>query len=70
MKDLEFRLSEMTSSKATLEESLKTSEHFARSLETELQTTKTSLEDKQKELKEIQDRVNYSNLVPTVCSVL
>ena len=60
VKDLETRLAEMSSSKAALEENMKTSEHFARSLEAELQTTKTSLEGKQKELKEVQDRVSSS----------
>lgn len=57
VKGLEQRLSETTASKTTLEERVRTSEHFIKSLETELQTTKASLEARQNELKEVQDKV-------------
>lgn len=60
VKDLEQRLRNLTDSKTSVEEKLKTSEHFVQSLETELQTTRANLEARQAELKECQDRVRNS----------
>ena len=57
VKDLEQRLTKVTDAKASVEEKLKASEHFVQSLEAELQTTKATLEARQAELKESQDRV-------------
>ena len=57
VKDLERRLSEAMDAKAALEDGLKSSEHFTRSLETELQSTKAALEAGQTELREVQDKV-------------
>jgi chromosome segregation ATPase len=57
VKDLEQKLSKITDSKTSVEEKLKTSEHFVQSLETELQTTRANLEARQTELKESQDKV-------------
>lgn len=57
VKDLEQRLAKVTDDKTSVEEKLKTSEHFVQSLESELQTTKANLEARQAELKESQDKV-------------
>lgn len=57
IKDLEQRLSKVTDSKSVFEEKLKTSEHLVVSLETELQSTKSSLEAREAELEQVQEKV-------------
>lgn len=57
IKDLEQRLSKASEEKGLLADRLKASEDSVQSLQAELHTTKTALEAKQTEFKQVQDKV-------------